>query len=817
MLSGIHLEQNPPMVGREKEQEQLLSHLGEAISGEGRLVLISGEAGVGKTRLCGEFERRATALGCVVLVGRCVPGVPSPYLPFQEAFSKYASIDSHLDGIFGKRTDGLSPRSKSEMALLSCLEFLAELSEEKVVVLRLEDLQWADSQTTQMVHFLARNCVRLRAIIVGTLRTEEIAPNATGAVHPMIEVLRIMRREGVCSEIDLLPLNNSEVGEAVTGMLGPRVDPLLLSEVSEECRGNPLFMVELVRMLYATEEIEHREGVWYKKGDKPMDIPPTVREVVLHRLDLIGKEQRRTLELASVIGEAFEPELIANILGKNNMAVLETLEEMEHDHHLVIEGNDRFRFAHQKIQQVVYDVMSPLKRKELHRLIGLGLLSADPDDATLSRLVRHFEEAGDDVRLARYATEAGEHCLRRYSLAEAKTLFEKALKANQVALDSDVRSRSLEGLGDIEVEAGHFEKALECYELALTDELRNARKVRILRKEAEVWGPTAFGKGDSRRTTELLDMAESIPDADPLDAALMKTYRGDISLLGGDPLTSLALTEKAEAMLQKQGDKGALVSAYSTQMMALLSLGRSDEAIEKARRSLEILAQIGDKPNLPGKYFDLATAYWHKGYHAEALAALDKSDELFREMGFTNGIQLCWDHFYKGYVHQSARDFARSLDEAIIAEAQAQRNEGGYVILGIKGVKLHALLHLGRLEEARKECQELRQICDSFHWNVKTPSRGLNHAVYGEMLGIEGKSERSDEQFQRALVTVEGGIHSTLMMALINMFWGECLNREGNGPEARHRYESAKALYERLGNETQIKMIDSLISEIDVK
>ena len=811
------MEQNPPMVGREREQEQLLGILGNAMSGEGALVLIAGEAGVGKTRLCDEFEKRALSLDCEVLVGRCIPGVPSPYLPFQEALSSYSPSNVHLDGIFGNRAGNLSPRSESDKTLLSCLEFLDGLTKDKVVVLRLEDLHWADSQTAQMLHFLARNVAGLRLVMVGTIRTEETGPGPAGTVHPMVESLRLMRREGICTQLDLPPLSQSEVGQAVTGMLGLQVDAGLLDDIARESAGNPLFLVELVRMLAATGKIVQRDGIWVRTGEGPMDIPTTVREVVLHRLDLIGREQRRTLDLASVIGETFEPKLIAKMTGRTDLDVLETLEQIEDDHRLIVSGAKDFRFAHQKVQRVIYEEISPLRRRELHRVIGLNLESDGPDDATVARLVMYFEQAGENSRLAKYAVRAGENCLRKYSLREAGPFFEKAVSANQFAQDKDILARSLEGLGDIAAEAGECERALAHYDRLLNVQIDSGWRARVLRKEAEIWMPTVKGKGDTGRTTELLEEAERYDaTTDPVDRAYIKMDRADIAFLKGDPESAIALAREAEAIIRKHGAREKLGIALSNPLMALMSLGRLDEAEEKLAMAIPILTEANDVSVLSHDHFQMGIIHWHRGEHAKALESLDKANDLLRKLDFAYESQLCWNHFYAGLVHQSAREFGRSLDEAEAAQTYCGRFDSGYVALGIEGVRLHALLQLGRAEEALDLCKEMRRMSSSFKWEVKTPIRGLNHAMHAEMLARNGEFGRSDVQFQKALDAVDGGVHSILMTALISSFWGECLARRGERIEAKERFGRSIEQYGRLGNRTQILLMGKLMDDLGV-
>ena len=196
-----------PMVGRESELELLISLMGKAIAGEGGLVLVSGEAGSGKTMLCEEFEKLAVKSGCIVLVGRCLPGALSPFLPFMEAF--YAQVPNPF-----AESNEATIVNRGRL-LLSVLEAVESISKNRVIILWLEDLHWADSASIALLHFLARNVGGLKVLILGTYRPEEIHASSSGETHPLQDDLRILRREGICQELELNPLSDNDTEKIV--------------------------------------------------------------------------------------------------------------------------------------------------------------------------------------------------------------------------------------------------------------------------------------------------------------------------------------------------------------------------------------------------------------------------------------------------------------------------------------------------------------------------------------------------------------------------------------------------------------------------
>jgi predicted ATPase len=217
----------PPLAGREAELEKLESELKRVIEGSGCLFLIAGEAGIGKTRLAKEFEKRASTQGCKVLVGNCVPSTQIPYLAFLEALKGLSAEDAgglsragrlkdaakrsapdlvgaipviggtaHALAKLLKEYRGDDGDSDQENLLFGTLEVMRTESAKTPLIVHLDDLQWADSASIGMLHFLARNVHEMRIFLLGTYRTEEVLDQEKG-VHPFLDSLQVMRREGI--------------------------------------------------------------------------------------------------------------------------------------------------------------------------------------------------------------------------------------------------------------------------------------------------------------------------------------------------------------------------------------------------------------------------------------------------------------------------------------------------------------------------------------------------------------------------------------------------------------------------------------------
>ena len=266
------MDLNPPMVGRDKELELLFVQLGGALSKRGGLVLISGEAGIGKTRILTKLCDAAAQTGFFTIKGGCVPGIPIPFLPFQEAF---AFLNG---GPFEKSSsaDLFEPKDRANI-LFKSLELLTNESARRPLLICLEDLHWADSSTIQLLYFLARKVRGLRVLIAGTYRSEDLIPSPDGEVHPLLASVRLMNREGTLFEVPLGRIDDRALTEAMEGMLGAPAELELEKKILEQGDGNPLFVVETVRMLVSEKRLLMKNGSWTMIDDAenqhPQDHP----------------------------------------------------------------------------------------------------------------------------------------------------------------------------------------------------------------------------------------------------------------------------------------------------------------------------------------------------------------------------------------------------------------------------------------------------------------------------------------------------------------------------------------------------------------
>ena len=289
---------DPILVGRERELEELQRCIDLAVQGKGRTVFITGEAGSGKSRLAHEFLNLAKQKGIGVMAGWCLSDAAAPYFPFVEAFNAYfASLEqeeslnlqkqgarlnfSGTDQIVSEeygitawltgpkaaekpgKPQVISPQVWKDQVFARVAKTLHEISVQSPTVIFIEDIHWADSASLALLHYLARlinNSERI--LVLATFRSEELTADAEGHPHPLVETLRMMRREDLFTEIKLPNLNQTCVEKIAENIIGGNLQSEFAEKLAVESRGNPLFIVESLRMLSERKSLVKENDEW---------------------------------------------------------------------------------------------------------------------------------------------------------------------------------------------------------------------------------------------------------------------------------------------------------------------------------------------------------------------------------------------------------------------------------------------------------------------------------------------------------------------------------------------------------------------------
>ncbi|HEY8293345.1 MAG TPA: AAA family ATPase, partial [Thermomicrobiales bacterium] len=492
-----------PLVNRDDERAMLRDLARQADAGAGHLVLLGGEAGIGKTTLA----LATTALaphGARLLIGRAYDLMETPpYGPWRDCFRRWP------EGIgippAPLQTQGEEPPTQ-EALFAQVQRALASLARAKLLIVILDDLHWADPASLDLLRHIAHDLSHQRMLIVCTYRGDELTSE-----HPLAALLPRLTREAPTTRIILPRLVPAMVTEMVTGHFGAGQHTEALSRsVYRTTAGNPLFVREMCRALVSTRAVRRTADGWTVLSTTLPSPPETLQELVATRLVRLSPPTKQMLEVAAIIGQTFTFPLLRAVLGTAEEAVLDGLEQAAHANVIAEEdaAREEYRFTHPIIHEVLYHAVLVTRRRQWHRKIGEAIESAalPGDDRTYDRLAHHFGQAHDGARAVRYLTLAGDAATRLFAKATAAGYYERALSliAPNTTEERDQLLLKLTGAvayADPLRSQRHAEEALRGF-LARDDQLSAAQVRRYLGYSYWRFGRYAQAEEQARLATD---------------------------------------------------------------------------------------------------------------------------------------------------------------------------------------------------------------------------------------------------------------------------------------------------------------------------
>ncbi len=460
-------------VCREKELALARDTLHQALAGRGQLLLLTGEPGIGKTRLAAELGRIARERGALVLWGRCHEGegerAYGPWLQILRAgLSEWGADLLHTDVGEGaaaelatllpelrERLPELPPpdpdADRARALLFDGVErLIRSRAAETPLLLVLDDLHSADEPSLRLLRSLCHDLAEQRTLVVGSYRDLEVS-----AHHPLAATLAdLARAHPPRRQLMLRGLEPGCVRRFIAGRTGVEPTPALVAVCHARSEGNPLFLLELLHWL------ESRGALDQPPDGFEHEVPEGIRHVIRRRLAALSEPCRGALAAASVIGREFAPHVLATALERSQEELTGLLTEAETAHALdPVRGSPgRFRFAHTLIRETLYEDLPSLVRAKLHLRTGEALEAhyrprplvptREPlpiRGAHLAELAHHFAAAlpvGDAARALDYCERAGEHALSLLAFEEAERHFERALRVLEAASPADEAARA---------------------------------------------------------------------------------------------------------------------------------------------------------------------------------------------------------------------------------------------------------------------------------------------------------------------------------------------------------------------------------------
>ncbi len=713
------------VVARDAESEVLTDTFKRVASGEGReVVLVSGEAGLGKTTLVAEAARRGFASGACVLLGRCQEDLSASYAPFAEALHHYVAhasdevLAAHVathGGELAKMVPALRQRlgelpartstdPDTERYLLygAVVGLLTLAASIQPLVLVLDDLQWSDKPSLQLLRHLVANVESAGILVLATFRDAELSGS-----HPLTEVLGALRREAGVYRIDLKGFDDSGVLAFMEAASGQRLENDqevgLAHALYRETDGNPFFVGEVLLNLIETRALyQDDSGRWVAAGDfSEMALPSSVREVISARVARLGERAGQVLSIAAVIGKDFDLELLGRVSECGEGELLDILDGASAAA-LVREVADtpgRWSFSHALTQHTLYQDLGASRRARAHRQVAEGLeaICADRPNERVGELAHHWSNATQPVdtdKAIGYARQAADAALAALAPDDAVRFFSQALGFVGQQRESDplLGVDLLLGLGTAQRQAGIasfretlLEAARRARELDDTDRL-----VAAALANSRGWF-SAMGQLDTEKVEVIEAALHALPETDsPERARLLATLCTEI--IFHSPLERrLALADEAKTIARRLGDRATLVdvlcrcctalSAPSTLAAELADFAEAVAAASDLEDPVALLpaGNVGYGLAVLAGQFELAR---------DRLAILQAMAEKLRQPS------VLWVASYSGASFALLHGDTEEAEHLATAAFEAGTASGQPDALAFYGIQIHA--HPGR-------------------------------------------------------------------------------------------------------------------------
>jgi DNA-binding winged helix-turn-helix (wHTH) protein/tetratricopeptide (TPR) repeat protein len=582
-----------PFVGRERTLERLEGALASALAGRGRVVLLAGEPGIGKTRTAEELARVARERGAEVVIGRCFEGEGAPaFWPWLQLLGELVAGVSpeRLRAALGPDAAELAqllPELRARLPALAApasvageqarfrlfdalTGFLRRRAQQGPLVLVLDDLHWADEASLRALEFLAPALRNVALLVIATFRDVEVRRD-----HPLAKLLGALARQADCERIALRGLERGEVAELVEAVAGKAPSAELADTVHEMTEGNPFFVFELARLL--------AEGGLAARPSA-LALPQSVRDAIGRRLDALSADANELLRTAAVLGRAFDVALLSRVVGRGPEALLDQLGEalaagvlVEHEERVA-----HYAFAHALVRQTLYEELRAPQRVRLHQRVAEALEAsfAASDDPPLSEIAHHWFEAapgGGAEQAIAAAERAAERAHQLLAYEESARLYEQALEALTIAAPEDAARRFelLAAAGAEHAAAGARESARTSFRTAAGIARGLGRADLLARAALGYRGFGEMGIPPDADTLALLEGArDALGESEPaLRSRLLSKLTGTAPYMLSMAKRE-ALSREALALARTSGDLETLRDALSARFWACLGPDR---------------------------------------------------------------------------------------------------------------------------------------------------------------------------------------------------------------------------------------------------
>ncbi len=766
-------------VGREREMNEARLLWQSAVSGQGQVILISGEPGIGKTRFVRELASITASTGAAVLTGECYSEGGAPYAPLSQMIGDALEIadrtgvslpekalrdllpviPSHLP----RFTDSspalnLDPRAQQQRIFEGFVTLCSTMSARGPLLLFIDDVHWADTGTLFLLRNLARRGRKLPLLIVMTYREAELE-----SAPVLNEVLVDLNHERLATHLRLASLDRAETHDLLTSILAGKVTPDFLELIFRQTEGNPFYIEEVCKALIEAGQLSFQDGRWHYPAIGEIKIPQTVRAAIQARLQKLPDLSQDVLRMASILGGEFDFETLKHAASINEENLITALESAVRAQ-LIIEvqtakpAEPRFSFVHVLIPTTLRESIIHVRRQRLHQRAAQALEAVHPDDFEL--LAYHFAQAGETERAREYYLRAGNRA-QQTAPRDAVRFYQAALE-RYAAKDRTGRAEVLASLGHCLWVVDDALASLECFEAAynLYASLGNHQKSGEMQRSI---GRLYWERADRDQAEQHYRQALAILEDGPETPELARAISSISQMYMLMPANDLAIIwgERALALAERLGAEDIVVHALNNIASGYCQKGDFETGLPIARESLQRALAAGLPMDACRGYYNLGVALQRQCHYAEAKEQMELLNAYARQVYAKSYVnmalwRLMWIEWLIGHWSTALVYHARMLEPSTsVFTTWAKRTYGMMD------------LDLGRFEAALDELEaSLPSALRAMDLQTTVTHLGQLARAYGA-LGLAAKTDATIKQIIKHVSSTEDYSEESVVPLLI--------------------------------------------------
>ncbi len=802
-------EREDVFVGRQEEMKYLNKVLKKVKDQGSSTVFVTGPAGIGKTSLVSEFKQKAAEEGFEFLSGNALYESAEPYRPLRSALERYETLASMFkpEEIPGKKEvrDKETFDAERHAEWYEISQKMKEIAAERPFVVFLDDLQWSDRATLELLHYLSAELDDPRVLFIGAYRPEDLDGD-----HPMQECKDRMIRENLFDELELAPLNWEDTKKIVKNQLGRKDIPdEFVKLVHQTTEGNPLFIRESVIQMLEDRTIKPKKNEYPTSRDA-IEIPDVVEAVIQRRVKRLSEDTEKVLSKAGIIGEKVPFQLLHKVTGLNEVELLDHLDVLVDTELFQDDPKEEvFSFSHTLIHLAVYEDIPTRVREGYHRVVGEKMVELYHNEleSKYSDLGYHYERGGDLREALDYYRRAGEEAKSVYAHEDAIKMYKKVLKLfEKVGSKELTEVEILEEVGDTYKIIGEYEKAKSSFEEAVDKSTENSKKQMFYRKI----GTVLKEEGNYDDAMSFIEKGLSISEEN-VERCRSLGAKGNVLMRRGE-------FDKAAEVFNKERDVAEGSGYLEGQARALhdlgtlhLKKGNYDESEDQLKKAVDIWEDIEDLQGLGDSLHSLASNYFYKGETNKALTHLEQSLDIREKIGDKIGMASSLSNIGTIYDHKGEIDSALKYHEQVLNISE-EVGDGRGMAVSLNNIgKIN--IHKGKLDEALDYCQRSLEISEKIEAKERLTT-SLNYL--GDIYEYKGELDKALRYYERGL-TISEDIGEKRGIAVSLFHLGTVHASKGELDEALESLQESMDLADKIGEKNLLAPIRCRLTEVWLK